>query len=216
MTLYPREILHQKPHTATMLINSNHNSPCSQFIPLKTKKNVKKSIYKTKFKDKRSNDWRPIFSFRPWACKGVERSRGFHKNRGASIEISHAGALKNLFSSKPKKSLLPESPLSPCPVSPRKLALQILPPKKNYLLLFPPASYQLLYCSSLSSLRISNHHHGDGPFYSHASPAAPPRRRPLPLHRNEVVWLLPAVFQRWRERFNINTYIYIYMGSTVR
>ena len=53
---------------------------------------MKKSIYKTEFKDKRSNDWRLISSFRPWTCKGVERSRGLHKNRGASIEIFHAGA----------------------------------------------------------------------------------------------------------------------------
>ena len=50
------------------------------------------SIYKIEFKDKENNDSRPISLFHPWVCKRVERSRGSHKNRGASLEISHTGA----------------------------------------------------------------------------------------------------------------------------
>ena len=50
------------------------------------------SIYKIEFKDKENNDSRLISMFHPWVCKRVERSRGSHKNRGASFEISHTGA----------------------------------------------------------------------------------------------------------------------------
>ena len=50
------------------------------------------SIYKIEFEDKENNDSRPISLFHPWVCKRVKRSRGSHKNRGASFKISHTGA----------------------------------------------------------------------------------------------------------------------------